>query len=98
MPEYPDGGLSGLMTYLSQNIKYPETAYKEGREGRVIIRFVVDRDGSLGEFEIIQHSYPDLDAEALRVVKAMPKWKPGKHNGKAVRSRMNVPISFKIPK
>lgn len=97
MPEYP-GGIGSLMKYLSENIKYPPRALQEGREGRVIIQFVINRDGSVVEAKVRNSVYSDLDEEALRVVNSMPKWKPGKHKGKFVRVKFNLPITFKIPK
>ncbi len=86
------------MKYLSENIKYPPRALQEGREGRVIIQFVINRDGSVVEAKVRNSVYSDLDEEALRVVNSMPKWKPGKHKGKFVRVKFNLPITFKIPK
>lgn len=97
MPEYPNGGLHGLMQYLSQNIVYPPLAHKEGREGRVVLTFVVERDGSIVDIKIKEASYSDLNEEAIRVVEAMPKWKPGKHKGKTVRVKYTIPINFKLP-
>lgn len=96
MPEY-HGGINGLMTYLSENIKYPTKAYQEGREGRVLVQFVINRDGSVVEAKVVNSVYSDLDEEALRVVNSMPKWKPGKHKGKYVRVKYTLPINFKIP-
>lgn len=97
MPEYP-GGINGLMAYLSENIKYPQQAYLEGREGRVLVEFVVNRDGSVVEAKVTNPQYSDLDEEALRVVNNMPKWKPGKHKGELVRVKYTLPVNFKIPK
>lgn len=95
MPEF-EGGLSELMTFLRQNIKYPVSAHKEKIEGRVLVSFVVDKDGSICEANVVKSISPDLDAEALRVVNAMPKWRPGRQNGKVVRVRYILPISFRL--
>ena len=97
MPSFP-GGLNELMNYLSTNIVYPEEAWKKGEEGRVIISFIVETDGSVSNVSVSKSVSPSLDAEAVRVITAMPKWMPGKSNGHAVRVKFNVPISFKIPK
>lgn len=97
MPKYP-GGDQALMQFLSDNIKYPEDAAKAGKEGRVVVRFVVKKDGSVGDVEVMQSAYPSLDNEAMRVVKLMPKWTPGTHDGKAVDVNYRVPIVFNLPK
>lgn len=97
MPSFP-GGLNALMTYLSNNVVYPEEAWKNGEEGRVVASFIVETDGSISNVSISRSVSPLLDAEAVRVISAMPKWVPGKSHGKAVRVKFNVPISFKIPK
>ena len=97
MPSFP-GGLNELMNYLSTNIVYPEEAWKKGEEGRVIISFIVETDGSVSNASVSKSVSPSLDAEAVGVITAMPKWMPGKSNGHAVRVKFNVPISFKIPK
>ncbi len=97
MPSFP-GGLNALMNYLSTNIVYPEEAWKKGEEGRVVASFIVETDGSISNVSISRSVSPLLDAEAVRVITAMPKWIPGKNNGKTVRVKFNVPISFKIPK
>lgn len=93
--EFP-GGLDALMKWLSQNIIYPETAIKKDIQGRVVVKFVVEKDGSIGHAEIARSVDKDLDAEALRVVYKMPKWKPGKNSGVTVRSYFNLPITFKL--
>lgn len=95
MPEYP-GGMSELMRFLAQSIKYPEKCQKEGAQGRVVVRFVVDKDGSVVQPEVVRGTHPDLDAEAIRVVKAMPKWKPGMQKGKVVRTRYTLPVTFRL--
>ena len=93
--EFP-GGQAALMKWLSQNIRYPEQAAANDIQGRVIVKFVVEKDGSIGATEILKGVDKDLDREALRVVKKMPKWQPGKNNGVAVRSYFNLPVTFKL--
>ncbi len=95
MPEFP-GGQQALMEYLSKNIKYPAKAIKEGIQGRVIVRFVINRTGTVERAEVIRGLGSGCDEEALRVVNAMPKWKPGKHNGQAVSTFYTWPIIFKL--
>lgn len=95
MPEFP-GGMSAMMQYLAQNIKYPEEAHKKGIQGRVIATFVVEKDGSITNAKVVRSIDPQLDAEALRVVNAMPKWKPGKQGGEAVAVKYTVPVTFKL--
>ena len=95
MPTFP-GGPSELMSYLGKNIKYPTIAQENGTQGRVIIQFVVERDGSITDVQVARGVDPYLDKEAVRVVKAMPKWIPGKQNGKAVRVKFTVPVMFKL--
>lgn len=80
MPSFP-GGLNGLMTFLSQNMVYPVTAQENGVQGRVIVSFVVETDGSITDVKVARSVDPSLDREAMRVVKAMPKWTPGKKMG-----------------
>lgn len=93
--EFP-GGQAALMKWLSQNVRYPETAQQNDVQGRVIVKFVVEKDGSIGATTILKGVDKDLDREALRVVKKMPKWQPGKNNGVAVRSYFNLPVVFKL--
>lgn len=93
--EFP-GGQAALMKWLSQNIRYPEAAQQNDIQGRVIVKFVVEKDGSIGQTSIVKGVDKDLDREALRVVKKMPKWQPGKNNGVAVRSYFNLPVTFKL--
>ena len=95
MPEYP-GGQAALLKYLAKNIKYPVVAEGNGIQGRVIVTFVVERDGSITDVKVVKSVDPSLDEEALRVVKAMPKWKPGMINGKPVRVKETVPVQFKL--
>ncbi|MDE7497106.1 MAG: energy transducer TonB [Muribaculaceae bacterium] len=93
--EFP-GGMAALMKWLSNNIRYPEAAQQNDIQGRVIVKFVVEKDGSIGTATILKGVDKDLDREALRVVKKMPKWQPGKNNGQAVRSYFNLPVTFKL--
>ena len=95
MPEYP-GGMQALFEYLSQNVKYPEDAEKQKVEGRVIATFVVETDGSISNVEVVRPVFPSLDAEAVRVLSGMPKWKPGMQSGKVVRVTYTVPINFSL--
>ena len=95
MPSFP-GGQGALMAFLSSNIKYPVVAQENGVQGRVIVSFVVERDGSISDVKVARSVDPSLDREAQRVVKAMPKWKPGKQNGSAVRVKYTVPVVFRL--
>ena len=95
MPEFP-GGMRECMNWLSKNVNYPATAQEKGIQGRVIIQFVVERDGSITEPKVVRGVDPDLDKEALRVVSAMPNWKPGKHKGEAVRVKYTLPVMFRL--
>ena len=95
MPEFP-GGMKEMLKFLQDNVKYPESAMKKNVQGRVIVQFVVEKDGTPTEFKVLRSVDPDLDAEALRVMKAMPKWKPGMQKGQVVRVKFTVPVSFKL--
>ncbi len=95
MPEYP-GGLNKLTDYLSKNIKYPQMARESGIQGRVFVNFVVEPDGSVSNVNVMRSLGGGCDEEAVRVVKAMPKWKPGRQRGKAVRVSYILPIVFKL--
>lgn len=95
MPEFP-GGQAALMQFLSKNIKYPTIAQENGTQGRVIIQFVVNRDGTVVDPVVVRSVDPYLDKEALRVVGTMPKWKPGMQRGKAVRVKYTVPVMFRL--
>lgn len=95
MPQYP-GGQIAMLKYLMENIKYPEQAMKEGIQGRVAVSFIVEKDGSISDVKPVLSVHPLLNKEAVRVVKSMPKWSPGKHNGKPVRVRFNLPVMFKL--
>lgn len=95
MPSFP-GGLNGLMTFLAQNMGYPVTAQENGVQGRVTVSFVVETDGSITDVEVARSVDPFLDREAMRIVKAMPKWTPGKKDGKPVRVKYTVPVVFRL--
>ena len=95
MPTFP-GGDAALMKYLSENVKYPALAIKAQEQGRVVVSFTVEKDGTISDVKVARSVTPSLDAEAVRVVKAMPKWTPGKQGGQLVRVRYNVPVSFKL--
>ncbi len=95
MPSYP-GGSGALMEYLSKNIKYPPVAEENGVQGRVILQFVVERDGSITDVKVLKSVDPSLDKEAIRVVKSMPRWIPGKQNGQAVRVKFTLPVTFRL--
>lgn len=95
MPSFP-GGNSALMSYLNSNVKYPVVAQENGVQGRVVISFVVEKDGSITDVQVVKSVDPSLDREASRVVRSMPRWNPGKQNGQAVRVKYDVPVSFKL--
>ena len=95
MPSFP-GGDKALLEYLSNNIKYPVVAQENGVQGRVVVSFVVEKDGSITDVKVVRSVDPSLDKETARVVKSMPRWIPGKQNGSAVRVKYNVPVSFKL--
>ena len=95
MPDFP-GGQSALMEYLAKNIKYPATAHENGKQGRVIVMFVVKKDGSISDVKTVRGVDPYLDKEAERVIAAMPNWKPGKQRGQAVNVRFTVPVTFRL--
>ena len=94
-PEFP-GGLSALSQYLASNIKYPQLAKENNITGKVFVSFVVEKDGSVGQVKILRDIGGGCGAEAVRVVKAMPKWKPGKQRGKPVRTQFNLPVDFSL--
>ncbi|MBR5727709.1 MAG: energy transducer TonB [Muribaculaceae bacterium] len=93
MPEFP-GGMPAMIDFLQANLKYPEDAIKQNVGGRVLVMFVVEPDGSLSNVGVARKVFPSLDAEAIRVVKTMPKWKPGKEKGKPVRVNFTLPVVF----
>ncbi|MCQ2268532.1 MAG: TonB family protein [Bacteroidaceae bacterium] len=96
-PQFP-GGFTELMGFLAKNMKYPEEASKAGIEGRVVVQFVIAKDGNIKDAKVVRSIHPLLDDEALRVVALMPKWEPGKHKGEAVNVRYTLPVSFRADK
>ena len=97
MPEFP-GGMPAMIEFLQTNLKYPEDAIKQKVGGRVMVMFVVETDGSISDVRVARKVFPSLDAEALRVVKTMPKWKPGKEKGRLVRVNYTMPVVFSVKK
>ena len=95
MPMFP-GGDAALMGYLRDNMHYPTVAAENGVQGRVVVGFVVERDGSITDVNVLRSVDPSLDREAMRVVKGMPRWTPGKQNGSAVRVKYQVPVTFRL--
>ena len=95
MPEFP-GGMQAMMEYLAKNIRYPAKAHEANVQGRVITQFTVGKDGAIRDAKVVRSVSPELDAEALRVISAMPNWKPGKQGGKAVATRFTVPVVFRL--
>lgn len=95
MPHFP-GGPAALQAFLSSNTKYPVVAQENGVQGRVIVSFVVERDGSITDVKVVRSVDPSLDREATRVVRSMPRWSPGKQNGSAVRVKYTVPVVFRL--
>lgn len=94
-PEYP-GGTEALLEYLRTNINYPESCKEKKIQGRVLVSFVVEKNGSISSAEVVKSVDPELDAEALRVVNMMPAWKPGKQRGEEVRVKFTVPVNFRL--
>lgn len=94
-PSFP-GGDAALYKWLGNQIMYPSDAYEAGIQGRVIVSFVIEKDGSISLAQVVRKKHPSLDAEALRVVKKMPRWTPGKNNGQPVRVKYNLPVTFKL--
>lgn len=94
-PKFP-GGDAELYRFLSKNIRYPEMAQQNNIQGRVTVQFVVEKDGSIGQVKVVRGKDPDLDKEAMRVVKMLPKFIPGKMNGQAVRVWYTLPVNFKL--
>lgn len=95
MPSYPGGDMA-MMKFLCDNMKYPQEAQTQKKQGRVVVQMVVQKDGSLADFKVQKSVDPFLDAEALRVAKLMPKFTPGKQNGKPVNVRYSIPITFRL--
>ena len=94
-PSFP-GGTNALNTFIVSNLKYPVVAQENGIQGRVVVKFIVEKDGSISNVEVDRSVYPSLDNEAMRVVKAMPKWIPGQINGKAVKVKWSFPFTFRL--
>ena len=94
-PNFP-GGKEELFKYLAYNMIYPADAAKNKVEGRVLVTFVIEHDGSISNVNVVNSVYPSLDKEAIRVVSEMPKWIPGKANGKTVRVKYTIPITFRL--
>ncbi|MDO4770720.1 energy transducer TonB [Porphyromonas sp.] len=95
MPEFP-GGEVEMMKFLQKNVVYPTIAQENGIQGRVSVGFVVEKDGSVSDVKVLRGVDPSLDKEAVRVVKSMPKWKPGMQTGKPVRCRFTIPVNFRL--
>ena len=95
MPSFP-GGDSALLKYLLANVKYPVSALKAQKQGRVMVRFTVEKDGAISNVKVARSVTPSLDAEAVRAIKSMPKWSPGKQGGEFVRVKYIVPVSFRL--
>ena len=95
MPEYP-GGMPAMFEFLMKNMQYPKDAEKQKVEGRVMVMFVVETDGSISDVKVAKKTFPSLDAEAVRVVQSMPKWTPGRDKGKVVRVQYTLPVSFRL--
>lgn len=95
MPEFP-GGTAEIYQFIGNHFIYPDTCRQLNIQGKIYISFIIEKDGSIHEYKILRGVHPLLDAEAIRVVLAMPRWKPGKQNGKAVRVRYNLPINCKL--
>jgi len=95
MPEFP-GGTAALMDYLRKNIKYPAVCRENNIQGRVLVQFIVNKDGSIVDVDVVKSVNPYLDKEAVRVISGMPKWSPGEQRNKPVRVRYTVPVNFKL--
>lgn len=94
-PEYPEG-TQALLRYLRENMVYPDSCFENNIQGRVLISFIVEKDGSITKPEVVKSVNPLLDAEALRLISGMPKWKPGKHDGETCRVKYTVPVNFRL--
>lgn len=95
MPEFP-GGMKECLNFLARNVKYPTKAQEAGKQGRVIVQFIVQKDGSLSDLHVLRPVDPWLDAEAIRVIGTMPKWKPGMQHGQAVAVKFTLPVTFML--
>ena len=96
MPEFPGGGMAAALEYIQKNMQYPESAKENGTQGRAMVQFVVDKEGNVTELKVIRSVDKELDAEAIRLVKSMPKWKPGMQKGQAVAVKYTMPVLFKL--
>ena len=96
MPEFPGGGMAAALEYIQKNMQYPESAKKNGTQGRVMVQFVIDKEGNVTEPKVIRSVDKELDAEAIRLVKSMPKWKPGMQKGEVVAVKYTMPVLFKL--
>lgn len=96
LPEFPDGGQAGLMRYLTQHIRYPLYAQHRNLQGNVLCQFMVNEDGSISDVRVLQGVHPVLDNEAVRVLRFMPRWKPGRLRGKPVRVCYSLPVVFRL--
>ena len=94
-PEFP-GGENAMYQFLSSNLVYPKAARENGIQGKVFIEFIVEKNGQIDSIRVIRSVSPELDAEAVRVISMMPKWKPGKQKGENVRARFRLPINFQL--
>lgn len=97
LPRFPDDGDSGLLKWVQSNLKYPEIAKKNGVQGRVVVQFLIKKDGSIGEIKVVRSVEPTLDEEAIRIVKSLPKFIPGKFSGEPAEFWYTLPIKFKLP-
>ena len=95
MPSFPEGQ-DGVFGYISKNIHYPVVAEENGIQGRVLVSFIIEKDGSLTDFVIEKSVDPSLDKEAIRLVRSMPKWNPGKKDGQSVNVKYTLPITFRL--
>ena len=95
MPEFP-GGMQALREFLKEETQYPEDAKEARAQGTVMVQFIVERDGTISDIQILSSVYPALDQEAIRVCKAMPKWRPGENNNKKVRTYYRMPFMFSL--
>ena len=96
MPEFPGGGMSAFMDYIKTNMRYPASAKEKGTQGRVTVQFVVDKDGSIKEPKLLRSVDKDMNAEALRLISSMPKWKPGRQKGQPVAVKYTAPVMFRL--
>lgn len=95
-PEFP-GGQTALERYIKNNLRYPTTVHEHHIQGRVVCRFIVNKDGTVSDIEVVRSNYPTFNEEALRVLEYMPKWEPGLLNGEPVRTWCTVPVNFYLP-